>query len=128
MTRSGDLALGLNAPADQRIARLVLDLHAVRPPHPWAPRRRRGEAFWTAERLLEAGAHRRRERDRCACGDVRGQPRVQPAGGIARPPAADGVTVNPQQACHVLAVLGLPGDQPIAHVQPGSLLAVVFMV
>jgi len=121
------LELGAEARTDDGVERLVLDLHPMGPAHPLAQRLIRGEAFGVAQGLLQAGEHLGRERDRFAPGDIGGQQGGQPAGGLDGPPMANGVTMDAQQARHVLAGAGLPTGQQVQHLQAGLLMAIVLM-
>jgi hypothetical protein len=117
--------LGAEARPHERVERLVLDRHAARPPHLLAQRLGRGEAFGAAQRLLQAGEHRGRQRAGLARGDVGRQQGGQPSHGVAGQPMADGVAL---QARHVLARAGVPAGQQVQHLQTGLLVAVMFMV
>lgn len=81
MTGPGHFELGMEARAHQRIERLVLDLHAVRPPHPLAQRLIGGKAFRTVEGVLNIVEDLRGEQDGFTRGDV-GRQRA------SRPPVA----------------------------------------
>jgi hypothetical protein len=105
---------------------LVLDLHPMRLPAPWAQRLIRREAFPTVEGLLEAGEHGWCEGEGFACRHIGGQPRVQPPSGRDRHPAADGIAGDPQQVGHVLARVGWPSGQEVEHLEAGFLMAVMF--
>jgi hypothetical protein len=61
VTRSGPVALGLEAYAHQRVERVVLDRHPMRLSHPWPERFIRGKAFGPAEGALQTGEDRGRE-------------------------------------------------------------------
>lgn len=104
VTGARHFELGVKARTHNGIERLVLDLHAMGLCHPLAQCFIRGKAFWTVEDLLQAGAHRRRERDGFAGGDVGGQQGVQPPSSREGQPAIDGVAMHPEEGCHLLAV------------------------
>jgi hypothetical protein len=97
----------------------------MRLPHPETQRLIRGEAIGTVEGLLRAGEYGRRQRDGFAHRDVRRQQGRQAACGIQGQPAANGVAMHPQQACHILARVGLSTGQQIEHLQTGLLVAVM---
>jgi hypothetical protein len=126
VTGARHFKLGPDACAHDAVERCVLDRHPMCLPDPLAQRLIRGEAFPTMEGLLEAGEHGWCEGDGFACRHVGGQPCVQTSSGIDRQPAADGIAVDPQQARHILAGVGLPSGQEVEHLEAGLLMAVMF--
>jgi hypothetical protein len=114
----------MEAGAHQRIERLVLNLHAVRPPHPLAERLIGGEAFRAAERLLKAGQYLGGQRDAFAGGDVCLQQGLQASGRVEGQPAANRVPMDARQVGQLLTGVGLATGQQVEHLKAGPLVPV----
>jgi hypothetical protein len=85
-----------------------------------------GESFCAVEGVSKTGEDCRRERDGLTRGDVGRQQGVQASGRIARQPATDGVPMDAEELCHILAGVGVPTRQDIQPLEAGLLVSVMF--